>query len=1758
MQDFEIFLQDNLEILNKNIDYYIAAGLKPGDMGRLFNGLPDYESVDSLMQHFQLALDTNKLDVWYQYVVGLAVNDLFDTKGELKPAIKKIFVDKGISETQFTDNQFKVALITGYITNMFGLKTKSIVEPLTTVLQDSGQLNIDNPEEFPNIKNGRAFAKAMKIFADGIAIDEKFIAELNGQTKVNLQVKLNEPPTANDLILHGMNFGKVILDKFSFAQLLKLKDDLNQIMVFNQSDIQKVKNSNEAFTYIDIKILENLDKLCKSPIDEFKTYDQGQLEKLEQEITEGLRLIKNKKDPLFKQAQSFLEQIHELKADIVSRNILKAILTQDKLDLFSFAGLFKVENGATESEAKKQKQQIKQQKKQLVYHLKKLTKTMTQLSVPEEREAAYATLVKDYNLPEQYHQYSDANAALLASRANKNAQLTIAKLAPEAAELSGPFGKGLFERINAYRKKHPVKFWLIVGGIALATAAVITGLALTGVGLAAAAAATTAGVAAAATTATTTLSTLFTGAAVASTAVVAGTTITAEVAIAAGTALTLVGVAGAAASVTALGKESYKLAMQGEVSKKDEKLQKMEAEPKQNKTVKDNPPKQTELAPKASERLGLKSPRYAELNQIYSEAHTSKFGKYSVVVGGAVGLWQGIVTDNKSVAEFLNKAELEVEVSPWKIHVSVHPDDLAQAWDLIYPILEADSNFKFKVARLNVLADKREKLAHIDPAKITELERKQALEDGERMTHGMQITIYMPHGKEQSYQVMLQKIETTLYENGVRPGVTHQSDKSVGLYSSIRMDKRNGIAVSYDQVSIYKDVIESDVFESVEIDWQKAKSIDWSKIDFTRHQEKTAQILKAYEDIQAKYEVASAAEKSQIKKEFSVLRSLTIDYFARWHKALNHLNTENNEISADLKTFKAQIDENYHKFSSLENIRSVEVIADVNQFDDSDWSPPTELPPLPPGSVVKVAEIDNLIARAKNEFVELSAQLKDINSSIELEKFINKQIQNYQYLYEVAYDSHQRARETGRATKEYEAYLKIYNLLVVELNNLVESKKAEYPKLPVQIDAEKLSQDLQMVRAVIKLVAHNYLLGVKNNPFVYTESFLNMLDPKGVESHIGEIPGMFDTESFAKFRSLLSDIDGQLSLLAGNVEKIDRLIAEQKQLFLLIQQFENRQVKALLLASNVTVTGELQSHAVLAAIAKINNFESTATELNQKMAELRQYLQVIGVQGLGDAQLSTMIQLIEKPKLLNKLNNAELRAIIAVNPQINLLATQVDELNNLHIAGLNYGSFHAKLNQILKWPIKLSEQEFLSIRAENQVDLLAHPPANLSQDTLDNEFNDFIKDFQDIHKKLSDLNKRQNIPFYNKLKNIFRKATVHGEVISLAEFSDIGPRVENHRAWLNTLTDIQAIKDRNKVVAKMGAAGTVYLDFAEKNIDAINKYATLLNDTDVLLANGLIYFAKQVFAAIENLKLLSGRVNSHANYSIEQLTSLQTELLAKQKIVSEDVVSINKIISVLENNQALKNVALAHKLKAALQEAKSLLQLVSGQLQTIESKIEKVKAHSPLQDFAKKENVALGIAVAQSSDAAELIKTKGAEAGVVAGASFVQVNPEDHSKVVMPVDAHGLAYQISMGGRSEYRRSSEYIDNLSSKQKGVVAKRGYTDDEKKIIEHMVLNTVAELLKSGETRFTVVGEKALCEKAAKDILAILPSAKIFINDSNKPFKPSLGRRLFEVLPKRKDYQEKGLTAEEVLESKLKEGKGILDMPTKSPGPRGRAT
>lgn len=319
---------------------------------------------------------------------------------------------------------------------------------------------------------------------------------------------------------------------------------------------------------------------------------------------------------------------------------------------------------------------------------------------------------------------------------------------------------------------------------------------------------------------------------------------------------------------------------------------------------------------------------YQNINRIYSESRKVIVKKYTAFLGGLNKPWSDLNTieanekdklrDSVLFADFKlpSKYGEENNVSPWKIHLSIHPQDIGKAWDIIFPVLIEKGVDEFKVTRTVVAQPLLQALKKVDDNylakhKLSTQDMHQAVEDIERVYHGMQVTIYIPEGLEKTYNEFLNKIESKLLKNGVRPGIVDKSDRMIGFYSSVRNVGKSYTA--HDKVSGYKARTDIDPFKPVQIEG-KSKKNHLIGMDYPRHTEKAKNTLQQVVDAKHKYDMA-ILDRGELDQVYDVAQ----EYFTFWEEALKDVSAEalKQDPVEQFKEFKKWIDHGYKYVPSV-------------------------------------------------------------------------------------------------------------------------------------------------------------------------------------------------------------------------------------------------------------------------------------------------------------------------------------------------------------------------------------------------------------------------------------------------------------------------------------------------------------------------------------------------------------------------------------------------------------------------------------------------------------------------------------------------------------------------------------------------------------------------------------------------------------------------------------------------------------------------
>jgi hypothetical protein len=197
----------------------------------------------------------------------------------------------------------------------------------------------------------------------------------------------------------------------------------------------------------------------------------------------------------------------------------------------------------------------------------------------------------------------------------------------------------------------------------------------------------------------------------------------------------------------------------------------------------------------------------------------------------------------------------------WKIHISIDPKHLSKAWQLIYPLLKQSASL-FKVLNENGLKNKltalNKKLEESKSIKDTKhlKECEQQITAAMRFKNGMQITAYCKKGDELRLYQLAQKIEKTLSDNNIKPGVISKSDRALGKYASYRhpgINYINGTNVkSYNPNEVFDPILSKQL-----LDYISSTNID-----------RKWKFIRIYDEISKTHKDKSPLTPSSVKKYF--------------------------------------------------------------------------------------------------------------------------------------------------------------------------------------------------------------------------------------------------------------------------------------------------------------------------------------------------------------------------------------------------------------------------------------------------------------------------------------------------------------------------------------------------------------------------------------------------------------------------------------------------------------------------------------------------------------------------------------------------------------------------------------------------------------------------------------------------------------------------------------------------------------------------
>ncbi|MBL7480261.1 hypothetical protein [Legionella bononiensis] len=381
---------------------------------------------------------------------------------------------------------------------------------------------------------------------------------------------------------------------------------------------------------------------------------------------------------------------------------------------------------------------------------------------------------------------------------------------------------------------------------------------------------------------------------------------------------------------------------------------------------------------------------YANINQLYPDLVIIKDGHYRTQIGGASKPWilfnskdtsqPPKIKDSISFANVYNEygSSSDFIESPWKIHLSIHPDDLGKAWDIIYPLLSSRGFPVFKTTRLAVSRVLYNQMQQVTPEflekhNLSVEDKNQSLQDIVRVYNGMQITIYIERGKERAYNALLQEIEPLLYKAGITPGIIDKSDRALGIYSSVRHVGKG--YTSHEKVSGYKAAEEKDIFKAIKFKL-KDIHINWNTLDYKRQILKAQMTLQQVVDARRKYELAIFN-----KSEFIQVCDVATEYFDRWHHLIKRapdatdLSTKNQGM---MEQFKKWISDGQHLIPSIrkEKIRKIKEAEDILHA----TSESSSLNDIPPQRIQRQLARKNLLGTLPPDFLKKHSGILSVPS----------------------------------------------------------------------------------------------------------------------------------------------------------------------------------------------------------------------------------------------------------------------------------------------------------------------------------------------------------------------------------------------------------------------------------------------------------------------------------------------------------------------------------------------------------------------------------------------------------------------------------------------------------------------------------------------------------------------------------------------------------------------------------------------------------
>lgn len=1213
-------------------------------------------------------------------------------------------------------------------------------------------------------------------------------------------------------------------------------------------------------------------------------------------------------------------------------------------------------------------------------------------------------------------------------------------------------------------------------------------------------------------------------------------------------------------------------------------------------------PSSTDTVKSNQSKVIVAEPTYDLLNQIYAEPTTIKYGNYRVSIGGIKhGLaWENIVTDDKSFAEFVCSKithDKSFGDSPWKMHLSIHPDDLPRAWNILYPML-AEMNYSFKVSRLAVMQNMREKIETIGDAYIAEDERKKALYDNQRLSKGMQITLYMPAGKEMHYQALAERIESKLNAAGIRPGEIHISDRALGSFVSVRNDVRNGKYVAHDQATEYKAPDQVDPF---------------FKIGEKRNKIITEQYSPLYEKLNTNPEYGNQVNK--LHNETIVLIN-TFEYLAPSVVSISdaqqaELVKQSDELFAEFIAVSNKVKINVNEITNLGlNVSLLSFYGD--DFTEKLQSLEKDLDAI----CRRQLELAGNNEDAKQLATEAAKQLEELKSLLG-DKYSNSPLYldaltatELTALKKTLYAINKVALAVASLDANFQTYSAFTNECIANVDlNTPENRNLVAAKLPGLNNY--LANPQQYRKELVDLhqqqsVALNHLKAVNNDLTQYV-GFLNEasasvsnaikylgrslkplfilledLDDKSKIIYEDETLKIMPTsklssgakgvslETTTAFKKILDAIENAAKddpILAAKL--LDKFITTNwtrnvlknnpdqtlnKRVLALIDQLihlENYETFVLLKKLNVPFNPSKQPSSD--AIKQINagNFDSIEV--------LASFLQEAGfnIENLSYRDKKYLFAVITKGNFLKKIDNSALRNILNQKPEVifydeisNQLMSEdrINEINKLTTNGTRYSSYYKQLTEILGKKIVLTRDEYNDICAQQVCDRLLKQQITIITD-FGVAFKTLQGDLAATEKLIKNIDTKYRIPLYEKIRKLFGQDKSFS-LKDLVVF--INENLPAYRQQIQNIIDLRTVSgstDKNLLKNLLGdTLANNFEAFIKQNSDSVDALQYFLStEIDVLLKNNLAFFIKEITNEIKQAgKFFTSELKDALLNRLQEINDFMPIL---ESYFGAHHIQVAKLKELIDSINGLKNMPVQDSDMVELEDVESKAEMVSVR---IIPSIAMSAAASP----ASSETAEVK-AVTEAGFEAEVKTVKEVKIEtplpqeiqplLESSSSLIQVLPNEN-KLVTPYNANGLSYELKSTGMTEYKRPNDYSMRFDE------AKRGYSDDEKKVLLHMTINSIANLIKQGERKFTVDGSEELCKKVGRNILAIcklanIPNAEVTINGSDKPYKPGIVSRK-EINDKYDILKKRGMSATSITETDIE---NIIEVSYKTPTP-----